>query len=156
MKTLWSKKAVIALTVTNVAAASWTAYVFKDKLFKFAKSRVAHEGSMKPAGHRRGIVQPVYFKNSDELQTCYESFLLRDPSRDEGSVLVNMKITGNGEVDNLKMVQTDFDEPVFTQCILDKIKATRLPATVDKNDVMIAHRFNFRRKTATHLNFDQQ
>jgi len=153
MKTLWSKKAVIALTITNLASVS---YIIRDQALRHARSARHHEGAMTdPGRHRRGIVEPVYFKNSDELQICYESLLRRDPKRDEGSVLVNIKVTGEGQVDSLKMVQNDFDEPVFTQCIMDKIKATRLPASEDKSSVMIAHRFNFRRKTANSINFDR-
>jgi hypothetical protein len=53
------------------------------------------------------------------------------------------------------MVENDFDEPTFTKCIMEKLKATRLPASQDKQPVLIAHRFKFKRKTVNHIEFEQ-
>jgi hypothetical protein len=153
MKTFWSKKAVVALVVSNVAMG---AYIIKEKPWKKHRGHVSREALAADSVDRHGIVEPVYFKNSDDLQGCYESFLLREPKKDEGSVLVNVKITGGGAIDDLKLVQNDFDEPKFTQCIVEKIKATRLPASQNNQPVMIAHRFNFKRKTVNHIDYDQQ
>lgn len=155
MQTIWTKKAVITLLMTNIASAS---YIAKDALsrhlhFGSKKARVAR--TQETPAPRHGVVEPVYFKNSDEIQSCYEQLLTKAPKHDEGSVLVNLTITKEGMVDHLNMVQTDFDEPTFHECLLSTIKATRLPASDERAGVLIAHKFNFHRKNVGHINFDE-
>lgn len=156
MQIIWSKKAVIALLMTNIASAS---YIVEDTLTRhlhihLKQARIARTANAASGNvRRRGVVQPVYFKNSDEIQNCYNELLAKSPPRDEGSVLVNLTVKKDGAVDRLNLVKTDFDDPSFNDCLLSKIKATRLPASEDRAGVLIAHRFNFHRKTVTHLNF---
>ena len=153
MQTIWTKKAVITLLLTNLASVS---YIAKDTLsrhlhFGSKKARVAH--SQEAPMQRHGVVEPVYFKNSDEIQSCYEQLLTKAPKHDEGSVLVNLTVTKEGSVDHLNLVQSDFDEPSFNDCLMTTIKATRLPASDERAGVLIAHKFNFHRKNLGHINF---
>lgn len=155
MQTIWTKKAVILLLLTNIASAS---YIAKDALshrLQFGSKKVKAIHSAEAPVPRRGAVEPVYFKNSNEIQSCYEQLLTRSPGRDEGSVLVNLTVTKEGSVDHLNLVQTDFDEPTFHECLLATIKSTRLPASDERAGVLIAHKFNFHRKQAGHINFDE-
>jgi hypothetical protein len=150
MKTIFTKKTTIALIATNLAMAS---YIVKEKAFRHgrSKSHVARETDGE--GRRRGSVEPVYFRNADELQGCYESYLSLEPAHDEGSVLVNVRIAPSGAIDSLKLVENDFNESSFTECIVEKLKATRMPAS--DGTVTVAHRFNFRRKTAGEIHFER-
>ena len=139
----------MALLATNLASAS---FIVKEK------THVRREG-LDRAHHLAALVRPahtpapIYFKDANELQTCYAQLLASEPAVDEGSLLVNSKVNREGSVENLQMVESDFEEPQFTQCVLDKIQSTRLPASAEDSGTFVAHRFRFHRKSVARMDF---
>lgn len=155
MKTLLSKTAIInVLLVTNVASA---AFIVKEKgWLKYRLQVVKTETQAKgDAPKRRGSVVPSQFKNNNEIQACYEALLRREPDIDEGTLLVHMKVDKEGTIDSLNLVESDLADEAFTECVMENIKASRLPASEERAGVLIAHRFNFQRKTESRIDFAQ-
>lgn len=110
---------------------------------------------------RQGNVSPAtLLKNDSALQGCYENLLARDATNQveramaqEGIVHVHMTIDPVGNVNNLKLIHSDFADLQFQDCVLQKIKATRVPATADRMGVVISHRFRFKKKQSDQLSF---
>lgn len=102
---------------------------------------------------RKAHVEGVAFADRKELQICYEGLLRRLPAADEGSVLFHIKVGQTGEVADLKMVQTDWDDQSFTDCLIEKIRSFRVPPQSSKIGNTVAHRFHFHRRELANADF---
>jgi hypothetical protein len=148
MKNLWSKKAVVS--VLMLASLISGGYNLLKKYHLGFSEAVASVPE-----HKRAVLKPITFADADnELQACYESYLSRDPKSDDGQVLFHMKLSTSGEVNYLEMVHSDFDDHGFIDCVTNKVRAMREPASSDRVGVLIAHRFKFHRKDREHMDFE--
>jgi outer membrane biosynthesis protein TonB len=170
MKKFWTKKITIAVTIAILlASVAYLLHSRTPKSFRLAtllsqllsanEAQASPQPLMKP---KRGEVLAARLnQNEDELQSCYQTLLHReaqDPSSssvEEGTVHVHMTIDPTGTVDSLEMIHSDLSDETFQSCVLEKIKASRQPATADRLGVVISHRFHFKKKDQGPLNFEE-
>jgi hypothetical protein len=151
MKKLLSKNSLIVLFLFSNLALG--AYILVDK----HGAKFWGGGQPQPkkiiAKKRAAPIPAASFKDSGELQACYEALLARDPSVQEGTVHVNMTIDTQGQIDFLKMVHSDLDDSGFTDCVLENIREQKVQATAERMGVVISHKFNFRKRDIGSLEF---
>jgi hypothetical protein len=146
MKKIWSKNTLIVLfALTSMTAG---AYIV------FEKSKKPLAPRLRASTPRKATLIPASaFKDDSELQACYEALLARDPQVQEGTVQLHMTVTAQGEIDQLKMIHSDMEDAEFTGCVMDKVKAKRLPASKDYAGMIISHKFNFHKKANGNVTF---
>lgn len=148
MRKILSKNTLIGLLLFSNLA-------FAVALFGDLKEqpKAIQKPSVKPPGPSKGQIQGVDLRNDSQIQACYEAFLMRSPPITEGTVVMNWVLDETGQIDFLKLARTDLADEGFTSCLLDTIRATRFPASVERAGVMISHKFKFRRKTPDSIEF---
>jgi hypothetical protein len=149
----------ILLVSAFVLAAITGAYLLaKEAGFLSAKMAEASNHSKdldRAVPSRKGQVQGANLNQEDELQTCYESYLKRQPKVEEGVVEVHWMLDKGGRISSMELVRSDLEDQTFTHCLLEKIKKmTFHPPTVTR-PTLVAHKFNFKRRTPASLSFKQ-
>jgi hypothetical protein len=145
MKKIFSKKsAILLLAFSNAAVCA----LFMAHQFRKAPPPRAPSAE-KP---RKAIVKEAKFDQS-ALQSCYEQFLQRGPKTDEGVVVVNWMIDPSGKITSLKLMRTDLDDQEFVSCVLDHVQAMTLTPPSRTQSTLVAHTFNFHRKSESQLDF---
>jgi hypothetical protein len=154
MKTKWTK--IIVVGVILLASAIAAGYIMNKKWRLFSPEAQASIKKPQVATLAAASIQD----RDNVLQVCYESYLGRGQDggvggyvRDDGQVLFHMMINKSGEVKSLELVKSDFSDDEFHQCLAEKIRSHRVPASADRVGVMIAHKFKFRRKEVSQLKF---
>lgn len=147
MGKIFSKNIVIGLLLASNCAFA-VALFGKSDLNSRGKKTVA-----KPPPPPKATVRGASFKNDDEIQTCYEAYLLRSPTVTEGTVVMNWVLDNQGQLDYLKLVDSDLEEEQFKSCLLDVVRSTRFPASAEKAGILISHRFKFRQKNPESIEF---
>lgn len=142
LKKEWPKKsAILVLAFTNVVT------------FAFLINRRSAQAETRPPAIK-AVVKPAKRVSDDNaLQSCYESFLARGPQIDEGAVVVHWIIDPDGKISSLKLMRTDLQDDDFTSCILDNVKRMTFTPPSKDHATLVAHTFNFKRKTASALEF---
>lgn len=155
MKKLWSKNALIAvLLISNF---SFGAYILVERHgLRWWGGLKAPAKKVAPSPQRKAAasVPTATLKYDHELQACYEALLAGEPDVEEGTVHVHMTITENGDVDLLKMIHSDLSDSEFNECVLEKIKSAKVPASSDRVGVIISHKFNFHKRNVGSLEFE--
>ena len=157
MKKIWSKKSAVGLLlVTNAISA---AYIFaKESNFWALKSpgqphSVASVQGGSAASAKKGLVQGASLSQSGELQGCYEAFLAKEPKIDEGIVVVLWVVGKKGKVSDIKLMQSDLQDEVFTNCLMNKLNKMSLASPSNVPGTIVSHKFNFHRKTPANVAF---
>ncbi|MEK6554647.1 MAG: AgmX/PglI C-terminal domain-containing protein [Bdellovibrionota bacterium] len=146
LKKLLSKNAAISLLLSANLIAG--AYILANKsenepVVIKAKPKTAH-GTIETA---------AILKNDDRLQACYHSYLEKDPVVDQGSIKLHMTIKYSGEIDYLRLVESDINDEDFKNCILAEVKSRRLTPTRERIGVLISHKFNFSKRTVSSVDY---
>jgi hypothetical protein len=115
-----------------------------NKLFGVFNSKATSAKSGKLTPTRQSPL-PTPNLGEAKLTACYESFLGRKHSRDEGAVVVSWTVQPDGNVDVLKLVQTDLKDDAFNNCILDTLKKVHYTKALDHKQI-VSHKFNFKRR----------
>lgn len=127
-------------------------FFLAKRLHRFTKKPLAVAKQQKPL---RGEVRGVsYAEVNSQLKSCYESLLIRDSGVNDGDVLFHMMLSKAGTVEFLKLVHSDFSESQFEECVTEKVKEMRTPASTDRAGVLIAHRFKFHRNDQSNIDFE--
>lgn len=156
MKNFWSHKLVILiLFVSNLSSA---AYI----VFKLSKDRTvfhANQTAVKPKvsnieNYRRTSVREALLNTNDILEGCYENFLRSEPSQPQGAMTMNWMIDQQGHVEALQLSSSEIDSPSLIDCVSEHIRAVQFVPPPGKDKVMIAHKFNFYRRTPASLKFE--
>ncbi len=153
MKNIYSKNTIVALSIlTNVA---FTGYLLSTKFKLFINPSVAIAAPVPTSLTKKtGSVEGVSTFKSNQLQSCYNALLRRNPEVDEGIVQLHMKIDKNGAINHLELVKNDLQDEVFTQCVLNEVRGQRFPASAAKVGQLISHKFKFYRKDHAQMNFE--
>jgi hypothetical protein len=89
------------------------------------------------------------------LQSCYQSFLRREPRIDEGVVEVHWMLDKHGKISSMEMVHADLGDDAFTECLLEKIKKMTFKAPPQAKPTLVAHKFKFHKRAIASLDFKQ-
>ena len=150
MKKLLTKKVWIAVIL--LASLSSAGFIFINNYE--IRPRQTTSSLQKSSAESKATIRGADVKASENaMQACYEQLLSRDPEMGDGQVLYHMTLNQSGRVDFLKMIQSDYTEDEFHDCLSETIKAQRLPATADRLGVVIAHKYKFKRKDKSQLDF---
>lgn len=147
MSKIFSKNIVIGLLLISNCA-------FAVALFGKPNSNSRSKKSVsKLPPVTKATVGGASFKNDNEVQACYEALLHRSPIVSEGTVVMNWILDEQGNLETLKLVQSDLEDELFKNCLLDVVQNTRFPASVERAGVLISHRFKFRQKNPESIEF---
>jgi hypothetical protein len=105
--------------------------------------------------HKNGVLLEANLKKGDDLQVCYESYLKREPKIEEGTVEVHWMLDKRGKISSMEMVHSDLEDENFVHCLLDKIKKMTFRPPPKAQPTLVAHKFNFKRRTPASLSFKQ-
>lgn len=146
MKNIYSAKSIVVLSfIANFIFGAYLLHIRSDDLIS--------KSSPHALPVKKASVEGVRLFDSNQLQSCYNSLLKREPNVDEGTVQLHMILSASGSINHLELVKNDLQDADFAQCIVDRIRAQRFPASIEKAGKLISHKFNFHRKDRTHLNF---
>lgn len=135
--------------LTNVAFAG---YLLSTK----SKLLIKPTTETTPASPKKAAsVEGANLFKSNQLQSCYNALLKREPKVDEGIVQLHIKLDTNGAINHLELVKNDLQDEVFTQCVLSEIRTQRFPASTGKMGKMISHKFKFYRKDKSQMDFTE-
>jgi len=104
---------------------------------------------------RKAVLLEASLKQEDELQACYESYLRLQPQIEEGVVEVHWMLDRRGKVSSMEMVRSDLDDENFKKCLLEKIKKMTFRAPPKNQPTLVAHKFNFHKRSPANVNFKQ-
>jgi hypothetical protein len=104
---------------------------------------------------KKAVLLEANLKQEDELQACYESYLRLQPQIEEGVVEVHWMLDRRGKVSSMEMVRSDLEDEGFKRCLLEKIKKMTFRAPPKNQPILVAHRFNFHKRSAASVNFKQ-
>jgi hypothetical protein len=134
-----------------LAVAGTGSFFLAKRLHRAAKKPKVVAEIKPPRGEVKGA---SFAQVNDQLKSCYESLLIRDSAVNDGDVLFHMKLSNTGTVEFLKLVHSDFTESQFEECVTEKVKEMRRPASNDRAGVLIAHRFKFHRNDQGAIDFE--
>ena len=137
--------AIGMLLLTNAATG---AYIFATQM-KPSGSTVESRPATSLA--RKAMVQGANLRQNSEMQACYETFLRRGPTVDEGVVEMHWLLETTGRISSLRLVKTDLDDQQMMECMMEALNAMTFRAP--KEATMVAHKFNFRRRSPSTVNF---
>lgn len=104
---------------------------------------------------RKAIVRGTSYKAvQNEMKSCYESMLVRNPELSNGDVLFHFTFNKSGSVHALELVHSDFPEEQFQNCVTQKVKEMQTDVAPERIGILIAHRFKFHRKDETNIQFE--
>ncbi len=76
----------------------------------------------------REIVRRVIYVHINQIRTCYQQALVRQPTL-AGRLVVIFEINPKGQVDDLLIPETSLPAPVMLQCISDTMRSWEFPPT---------------------------
>jgi hypothetical protein len=158
MKTRMSKNTVIvALLIATVLSGAYL--LAKEAGLLSGKMREAAAQSKDEMDRmplrKKGVLLEAGLGREDELQACYQSFLKREPNVDEGVVEVHWMLDKRGKISSMEMVHSDLGDEDFNRCLLDKIKKMTFKAPPKAKPTLVAHKFNFHKRSPASLDFKQ-
>jgi len=92
----------------------------------------------------RNQVKNTIIKNAKRIQSCYLDFLKKSPVKKEGSVKLDWQILPGGVVTEAAVVTSDFQDPAFEKCLVQKITEIKFPPTEKAANKYVAHQFHFK------------
>ncbi len=104
---------------------------------------------------KKGILLEAGLGREDALQSCYEAFLKREPRVDEGVVEMHWMLDKRGKVSSMEMMHSDLADPEFKSCLLEKMKKMTFKPPPKAIPTLVAHKFNFHKRSPASLNFRQ-
>ncbi|MGZ3723972.1 MAG: AgmX/PglI C-terminal domain-containing protein [Bdellovibrionales bacterium] len=104
---------------------------------------------------KKGVLLEAGLAQEDELQNCYEAYLKREPKVDEGVVEMHWMLDPRGKISSMEMVHSDLEDETFTSCLLDKMKKMTFKAPPKARPTLVAHKFNFHKRSPSNVNFKQ-
>lgn len=151
MQNLFTKNAaIVALAIISLTT---TAFIAVDRFKKISGKEAVK--SREPINRARtGVVESApILKNDGRLQACYENYLKKAPVVDEGAVRLHFSINRTGEIEGLKLASSDLNDEEFTTCLLNEVRARRIPVTPERLGVLISHKLNFKRRTPASIEY---
>jgi len=100
---------------------------------------------------RKAMVHEANLIHNSELQACYETFLARGPSIEEGVVEMHWMLEKSGHISSLELVKTELPDKDLMECLMGKLNTMtfRAPASA----TLIAHKFTFKKKNTGKVTF---
>lgn len=93
--------------------------------------------------------------NQDQLTNCYNDLILRAPEVGKGTLHLHLTFNTEGEVNYLKLIDKNFGDGPFEDCVLEEIKSKRYPASASLEGKLISHKLNFHRKDEGSIDFSR-
>ena len=94
-------------------------------------------------------VKNTIFKSARDLQKCWLPYLAAHPKTERVKIEIDWQIKQDGKVLSPEVVRSEAPNKLFENCLKKKITALHFPphdVTVPK---YIAHKFTFKKETAT-------
>jgi hypothetical protein len=157
MKRIFSKTGAIGtLVVVNMVLCGALFASYKGiRSWKDVKGLFSKQETTKPvAAAPKASVREATLKNDSRIQECYDSLLTRQPRVSEGAVVMHWIFNEQGQMDFLKLVRSDLEDQPFLDCLMETVKATRIPAADSRAGKLISHKFTFRNKSPGELEFE--
>lgn len=158
MKTIFTKNlAIVVLSLTSVI--SWSVIALNwSKIWPARKSpprgyAATPTGSDTEAYHKTMVLGAIRAKAS-ELQKCYDAYLFTHPEVKSGFIRVNWNIDAYGTVQSVSALDSQFDDPSFTGCVLENIRAWTFSPPPQSEPISVAHKFTFKNRAPSQLNFE--
>lgn len=152
-KELSKKLMSLSMLLGTVAILSYVVmHLNKSIPEKPAKNIVKKEQTEKP--NRKGLIREALIAHQNELENCYQNFLLKKPEVAEGSVTVSWLIDAEGSVLSTQLAQSEFQDESLASCILEKVAGVKFGPPPERQTTQLAHKFRFKRRAAASLAFE--
>lgn len=80
-----------------------------------------------------------------DIYKCYEETVAYK-EKQAGKVTVEFVIGGNGDVMESKVIESDFNEPHFHTCVLEKLTKVQFPPIINGGNINVTQPIPFKRK----------
>lgn len=160
MKIISAKNIFILLLVASNLGLAAYVFVNRGKLFNPAPGRTKALTARKSLpvkqsqSYREGVVRDAIREQSSELESCYNRYLATDPAVTQGGLTISWQIDPTGSVSAAALAATDINDSELISCVLAQIDRWHFsPPPSDQIPVLVAHRFTFRPRATTAMEF---
>ncbi|TGK44686.1 AgmX/PglI C-terminal domain-containing protein [Leptospira andrefontaineae] len=136
--------AIIALIIFNLGI---IAYLFIQRtepnlpVEYYRNSR--NQGESDP--YIKNEVNNTISKNTGKIQACYNKFLESKPIITDGKVVVDWQVEPDGDPYRPEVVQSDFADQSFGECIVAEIKSWNFPEPPTGRKTYVFYKFFFKK-----------
>ena len=158
MDSFWSKNALITLLLaTNIATFGYflgTRPTSAAPPRKTAVIKKVRPAKISPEEYRKAVVSEAILRHNDEFERCYNTYLKDRPERTIGAVVLGWRIGRKGQIEDLRVVESDMSDSELIDCVMRQVRALDFPPPPRRQELLIAHKFTFKKKSTDSLAFE--
>jgi len=107
-----------------------------------------------PEGYRTAVVSEAIVRHNSEFERCYDTYLAVNPKKSQGEIVLGWRISSNGIIEDLRMVNSDLDDQTLIKCVMSHVQTLRFSPPPQRQELLIAHKFTFKKKSLETLAFE--
>ena len=101
------------------------------------------------------FLKQAMLAQTNEIETCYDEYLEREPERKSGSLAVLWEIKDDGGVHNPQvMTQTELSDLPLQECVLKKVSEMKFDPEKVATPTRYSYRFHFKAKAPGAIQFE--
>lgn len=108
----------------------------------------------RPPSPTKTFLKQAMLAQRDEIESCYDDYLAREPEKQSGSVAVLWEIQDDGSVRNAEVTQTELRDQLLQECVLKKIGQMKFDPQRVEAPTRYSYRFHFKAKAPGSIHFE--
>lgn len=88
-----------------------------------------------------------------EMETCYDEYLRREPTKANGSIAVKWAINSIGGVESPTIADSEIEDMELMDCVLEQVSQMSFDPEKFEENMQFSYRFHFKARAPASVNF---
>ena len=102
----------------------------------------------------KAVLKEAMLAQRNEIETCYDDYLRREPKNMNGSIAVKWAIGTEGKVQSPTITESEIEDSLLKDCVLDQVSRMTFDPKKFAENMQFSYRFHFKARAPGSVNFE--
>jgi hypothetical protein len=99
------------------------------------------------------LLKEAVLSQRTQIETCYDDYLKREPSKQSGSIAVKWLIGAGGHVESPAIADAELDDSELKKCVLEQVSMMTFDPGKFGENIQFSYRFHFKARAPSSIQF---